>query len=201
MTLSTPLDKLGAVNIMLAGASEQSVNTLVDDGINDSDVAQDILNHEINKVFGKGWDFNTITKILSPDVNGNIAITVNYLRIDGENRDYGRRLTVRSNLLYDLDDDTDVFERDVEVRITQNLEFLDAPMHIRYYIAHRSARIYQMKANQDLEADVILRKEEADAWEEAKKNDAKTRDKTWNTISRDPQRLVAFRRSSFHHHH
>ena len=194
MTLATPLDKLGAVNIMLAGASETGVNTLADDGINDTDVAQQVLNHEILKVFAKGWDFNSVTKTLSPDSSGNIVVTTNYLRIDGENRDYGRRLTVRSNLLFDLDNDTNVFDGDVDVCVTQNLEFEDAPLHIRYFIAHRAARIYQMKANGDLEADAILQKEEVEAWEEAKKNDSKTRDVTWNSISRDPQASITLNR-------
>ena len=197
MALATPIDKLAAVNIMLAGASEQGVNTLVDDGVNDTAVAQLTLNDEIIKVFAKGWDFNTITKTLTPDTSKHIAVTDNYLRIDGEGVDSGKRLTVRSNLLYDLDNATDEFEKEVVLLVTQNLEFLDAPIHIRYYIAHRAARIYQMKANGDVEADAILAKEEADAWEEVKKNDGKTRDATWVNNSRDPQRIAALRNTRY----
>jgi hypothetical protein len=197
MALAKTLDKLGAVNIMLAGASETGVNTLVDDGINDTDVAQLVLDHETIKVFGKGWNFNTITKTLTPDSNGNIAVSTNYLRVDGEGDDYGRLFTVRSNLLYDITNDTNIFDKGVTVCVTQNIEFEDAPIHIRYYIAHRAARIYQMKANGDLEADAILAKEEADAWEEVKKNDSKTRDATWINRSRDPQRLIAQRRTPY----
>lgn len=197
MTLATPLDKLGAVNIMLTAASETKVNTLVDDGVNDTDEAQAVLDHAILQVFGKGWDFNTITKTLSPDSSGNIAVSPNYLRIDGENNDYGRRLTVRSNLLYDLDNDTNVFDKGVDVRITQNIEFEDAPIHIRYFIARTAARIYQMKSNGDLEADAILAKEEDDAWQEAKKNDSKTRDHSWIRNSRDPQVSMVNRRTPY----
>lgn len=201
MTLAQPLDRLGAVNLILAGATEQGVNTLVDDGVNDTDVAQLTLDQETVKVFAKGWDFNTVIKTMSPDTNGNIAITDNYLRIDGENLspnyNLGRRLSVRGNKLYDLTDDTDVFTTDMAIKVTQNLEFTDAPLHIRYYIAHRAARIYQMKSIGDPEADEILAKEEMDAWEEAKKNDVKTRDASWIHDSRDPQRSIAQRRTPY----
>ena len=197
MTLAQPLDRLGAVNIMLAGASETGVNTLVDDGINDTDVAQLTLDHETLKVFGKGWNFNSITKTLTPDNDKHIAISTNYLRVDGENNDYRRHFTVRSNLLFDLDNDTNEFDDTVDLCVVQNLEFEDAPMHIRYYIAHRAARIYQMKANGDLEADAILAKEEQDAWEEVKKNDSKTRDRSWILDTRDPQRSLVQRRTPY----
>lgn len=195
MTLATHLDKLGAVNIMLAGASENGVNTLVDDGVNDTDIAQQILNDVIIKTFGKGWDFNTVTKTLSPDTALHIAVSEHYLRIDGSGVDYGRRLGVRSNKLYDLDNATDEFTKDVELCVTQNLEFEDSPIHVRYFIAHSAARIYQMKANGDTDADAILAKEESEAWEEIKKNDVKTRDHSWIHNSRDDQRVLAQRRT------
>lgn len=197
MTLATPIDMLEAVNIMLEGASEQGVNTLVDDGTNDSSVAQGILNRTIIKIFSKGWDFNTVTRTMSPNDSSNIIITTNYLRIDGAGSDYGRRFTVRDNLLFDLDDNTNVFEKDVELCITQNLEFTDAPLELRYFIAHSAARTYQMKANGDPEADAILAIEEAQAWEDVKKNDSKTRDATWISRSRDPQQVFSIRNTRY----
>ncbi len=192
MTLAQPLDKLGAVNLMLAGAGETGVNTLVNDEINDTDVAQLTLDNETVKIFGKGWDFNTVTKTLSPDANGNIAVTTNYLSVDGAGCDEGKRYSVRSNLLYNLTDDTNVFTSEVTVRIIQNVEFEDAPIHLRYFIAHRAARVYQMKQNGDPDADAILAKEEAESWEDVKKNDANTRDLTWNSISLDRQPSIFY---------
>ena len=182
MALAQPLNRLGAVNLMLAGSTETGVSTLVADGINDTDVAQLTLDTETVQVFGRGWDFNTVVKTLSPDDNGNISVTANYLSLDGANCDRRRRFTVRSNLLYDLDDDTDVFDSSVDVRIIQNLEFTDAPIYIRYFIAHRAARIYQMQQNRDTEADAILAKREAESWEDLKKHDANVRDLTWSSI-------------------
>jgi len=109
MALAKTLDKLGAVNLMLSASGETKVSTLVDDGINDTDVAQQVLDEIIIEVLTDGWYFNTVKKTLSPDTTGRIAISDNYLRVEGGGNDYRRQLTVRDKYLYDLDNDTDQF--------------------------------------------------------------------------------------------
>lgn len=179
MALANKLDMLGAVNLMLAAAGEQKVNTLVDDGVNDTDFAQQILNEVIIETVADGWDFNIVKKTLSPDTSNKITVSKNYLRVDASGDDYGRRLAVRDGFLYDLDDDTDQFATDVEVKVTQNIDFEDFPSPLRFYIARAAARIYQMQTVGDPQIDQRLAEDELRAWERCKKDSAKTQDQSW----------------------
>ena len=156
-----------------------AVSTLVDDGINDSDFAQDVLDEKIVEILAMGWSFNTVVKELSFNTNGNIAISPNYLRVDGYGNDYRRLLTVRGNYLYDLDNDTDVFTSTVELLITQNLEWDDIPSPVQFFIARSAAVTYQALTKGDTQKDQILRDLEARAMEQAKKHNSKTGDRSW----------------------
>ncbi len=179
MSLPSKLDLLGAVNLMLAAAGEQKVSTLIDDGVNDTDFAQQILNEKILEVVSDGWDFNVVKLTLSPDNSNKITVSTNYLRVDAAGDDYGRRFAVRNNFLYDLDDNTDQFTADVEVKVVQNISFEDFPSPLRFYIARAAARTYQMQTVGDPQIDQILAQEELRAWERCKKDSSKTKDKSW----------------------
>jgi len=197
MALAEGLTKLRAVNLMLAAAGEQQVSTLVDDGINDTDVAQRVLNDKIIEVLAKGWDFNTVTKTISPTTANQIVISSNYLRVDGEGQNYRDRFTVRGNVLYDLTNDTDQFEEDVELRVTQNIEWDDIPSPVRFYIARASAREYQNRTIADPAIDRILQTEELMAWEDAKKHDSKASDRHWIKDSRSAGSYIAKRNTRY----
>lgn len=193
MALAQRLDKLGAINLMLTSTGEQKVSTLVDDGVNDTDDAQQVLDEITIEVLSDGWDFNQIRTVLSPDTSGNISVTNNYLRIDGTDTDYRRRFTVRSNKLYDLDNATDVFDKAVTLKVTQNLEFDDIPSACAFFIARSAARVYQQQTRGDPQADQILAQQELRAWERLKKDNAKTQDFNWIHDSRSVTRLSAER--------
>lgn len=180
MALANKLDMLGAVNLMLAAAGEQKVNTLVDDGVNDTDFAQQILNEVILETVADGWDFNVVKVTLYPDSNNKITVSKNYLRVDAAGEDWGRRLSVRDGFLYDLDNNTDQFtDVSVELKITQNIDFEDFPSALRFYIARAAARIYQMQTVGDPQVDRKLAEDELRAWERCKKDSSKTMDKNW----------------------
>jgi len=194
MALASKLDLLGAVNLMLAASGEQKVSTLVDDGINDTDFAQQILNEKILEVVSDGWDYNTVKVTLYPDNNNKITISKNFLRVDGAGDDYRRRLSVRNGFLFDLDTNTDQFtETSVVLKVTQNIDFEDFPSPLRFYIARASARTYQMQTVGDTQIDQVLAQEEMRAWERCKKDSSKTRDKNWIHDSRSTSRLIGER--------
>ncbi len=195
MSLSQTLSKLSAVNLMLAAAGESKVSTLISDGVNDTEVAQQILDEAVIEVLTDGWDFNSVKKTLSPTSNGNIVVSENYLRVDGEDGNYRDRFSVRSNLLFNLDDDTDVFASDVIVVVTQNLEWNDIPSAVRYYIARYAARVYQNRVIGDPATDQILAQEELRAWERCKKHDSKAADRSWVYDSRSAGGYIARRRA------
>ena len=185
MALAQRLDKLGAVNLMLSAAGEQKVSTLVDDGINDTDVAQQVLDETIIEVLSMGWDCNRVVKTFLPDTTGKIAISPNYLRVDGYGNDYRRRLTVRGDHLYDLDNDTDQFTgTSVQLEIIQNLNFTDLPSPLRFYIARAAATIYQSQTKADPDMDSILRFQEQKAYEMIRKHNTKTADRSFIHASR-----------------
>lgn len=195
MTLAKRIDKLGAVNLMLSASGDGKVNTLVDDGINDTDVAQQILDEVIIDVLSLGWDFNRVKKTLLPDDNDKIAISQNYLRVDGSGYDYRRRFGVRDNFLYDLDKDQDTFtEKSVDLEVIQNLSFDDIPVAVQMYIARAAATIYQAQTHADPDVDLILRFEEQRAWERARKYNSKTGDRSFIRDSRSTAKLISSRR-------
>lgn len=195
MSLAETLSKLNAVNLMLAAAGDSKVSTLISDGENDTEVAQQVLNESIIEVLTDGWDFNTVKKTLSPTSDGNIIVSSNYLRVDGEDGNYRDRFTVRSNLLYDLEEDTNVFTADVVVVVTQNIAWDDIPSAVRYYIARYAARVYQNRVLGDPATDQILAQEELRAWERCKKHDSKSADRSWVYDSRSSSAYIARRRS------
>ena len=197
MSLAPTLSKLNAVNLMLAAAGESKVSTLISDGVNDTAVAQQILDESIIEVLTDGWDFNTVKKTFSPTIDNEIVVSENYLRVDGEDANYRDRLTVRSNLLYNLDDDTNVFTTDVVARVTQNLSWEDIPSAVRYYIARYAARVYQNRVLGDPSTDQILAQEELRAWERCKKHDSKTADRSWIYDSRSSGSYIARRNTPY----
>lgn len=195
MSLAQTLSKLNAINLMLAAAGESKVSTLISDGENDTEVAQQVLDESIVEVLTDGWDFNTVKKTIGPTTQGQIVITDNYLRVDGEDANYRDRLSVRSNKLYNLDDDTDVFTDSVTIVVTQNLEWDDIPSAVRYYIARYAARVYQNRVLGDPATDQILAQEELRAWERCKKHDSKAADRSWVYDSRSSSAYIARRRA------
>lgn len=197
MTLAKRLDKLGAINLMLSAAGDEKVNTLVDDGINDTDVAQQILDETIIEVLALGWNFNRVRKTLYPDSNNKIAISTNYLRVDGTGYDYRRRLDVRGNFLYDLDEDQNTFTEDsVDVEVIQNLEFDDIPVPVQFYIARAAAVIYQAQTHADPDVDQVLRFQEQQAMEKARKYNSKTGDRSLIKDSRSTAKLISGRKQT-----
>lgn len=197
MTFAQRLDKLGAVNLMLAASGEQKVSTLVDDGVNDTDFAQQVIDEITIEVLSDGWDFNQVRKTLTPDTNGNISVSDNYLRIDGTDSDFRRRFTVRDNKLYDLDNDTNVFDKAVTLKVTQNLAFNNIPSSFAFFIARSAARVYQQQTKGDPQTDQILAQQELRAWERCKKDNAKTQDYNWTHNSRSTTRLSAERNTRY----
>jgi hypothetical protein len=193
MALAKTLDKLGAVNLMLSASGETKVSTLVDDGINDTDVAQQVLDEIIIEVLSDGWYFNTVKKTLSPDTTGRIAISDNYLRVEGGGNDYRRQLTVRDKYLYDLDNDTDQFTLPVELRVITNLDFTNIPSAMRFYIARAAARVYQAQTKADPDTDQILFQQEIRAMERARKDNTKAGNKSWIHDSRSTTRMISER--------
>lgn len=132
------MSKLEAVNEMLLAIGQAPVNTLEVAGIRDVSVAEQILDNVSREVQSSGHSFNTFTETKSPDVNGFIPVPDDVLSIDATDP----RTEVISLIdpndtfhkLFDKEDNTFVFDKDVECEVVKLLPFESIPQHARRYI-------------------------------------------------------------------
>lgn len=132
------MSKLEAVNEMLLAIGQAPVNTLEVAGIRDVSVAESILDNVSREVQSSGHGFNTFTETKSPDVNGNILIAADVLAIDATDPLIDVIAMVDTNdsalKLYDKEDNTFIFDDDVECEVVKLLPFESIPQHARRYI-------------------------------------------------------------------
>jgi len=141
----TPTTELQAVNQMLASIGETPVNTIPASGVSDASAARDKLHETNREVQGMALKCNTDYKVeYSPDVNGNINIATNSLRVWAwdQTKDYA----VRDRMLYDRREQTLIFTTKVYLNITAFLTWDDLPEHVRRYIAVKAGRRFQAEA-------------------------------------------------------
>jgi hypothetical protein len=141
----TPMTKLEAVNIMLLAIGEQPVSTLDPGSITqEASIAEDVLDTVSRDVQALGWYFNeTLEVTLSPDVDDNIAIPSDALKVIpiGESDAIG----IRAGYLYNRTEGTDEFDDDVDCYIVYGQDFADLPQSAKAYIAIRAARVFQQR--------------------------------------------------------
>lgn len=176
------MTRLDAVNRMLAAAGEQPVNTLLADGVNDVDLAETILDDSTLEIQSKGMGFNTEVKKFYKDSSDQIAITDNILGLTAWGEDYGRRLTQRGNLLYDVDNNRFTFPDDtyIYLKVVYKLDFDEIPSDIQYWIADHAARVYQMQTQRSREADAFLAERLLRSEARAKAFDMQNRNDNYN---------------------
>lgn len=171
------MTELEAINKMLRDAGDSPVSTLVNDGVNDTDTAQQILAAKTIQILDPGQNFNKKIVTLSPDSNGNIQLGNNVLRVDAT--DYTVNVVARSSTLWDLDNNTDVFTDAVEVEIVYSLDFEDIPPATQNWIVAEASREYQMLTVGDAHKDAYLAEQEMLAKARFRKADALQRDSSF----------------------
>ena len=137
--------RLLAVNRILRGAGEQPVSSLTEDGINDTAIAEAILDETTAEYQKDGLTVNTEYVTYTPDADGFIVLPINTLRADGQSD--SDQYTVRGyqpKKLYDLENNTYVFTEDVDLVLTQGLDFTELPVDIQFAIVDKAAMLYQM---------------------------------------------------------
>lgn len=143
--------KLDAVNGMLAAIGVRPVNTLQAPIGAQVSTAINVLDSVSRDVQSRGWYFNCVTKTLPPDgVSGQIVLAPNVLFVDATNRLL--QYTQRGDYLYNLTDDTDVFEDAVEVALVYGLDWEQLPQAARHAIGKRAERefVAKMKGEREL---------------------------------------------------
>lgn len=141
-----PMTELDAVNLMLACIGEAPVDTLNVPGLVELAVAQTKLENISRSVQAKGWWFNQETDYpLVPDVNDEIILPQNVLKIDTSSKSARYDVVERNRKLYDRYEHRYTFP-DLDtlyVDIVWHLPFEQLPHQARWYIAVKASRRFQ----------------------------------------------------------
>ena len=155
---------LEAVNIMLRTIGEQPVTVLEGSGIIEAENAKDNLQEASRDVQSQGWHFNTeVALTLQPDMEGNILLPENCLRVDTVRKD--RRLDViqRGTKLYDRQNHTYKFQTPLTLDMVVMLDFDELPQDARRYISVVATRRFQQGVVASTVLDSFSRQDEIEA--------------------------------------
>lgn len=183
MTPLTPTTELEAVNIMLGTIGETPITSLAVSGVNDASIAISVLREVCRRTQMVGWQFNTERQWeISPDVNGNLNLPANTLKVDAE-AEFAVKydLVQRGTKLYDRKGHTLVFTEPVKVELVVFLEFTDLPEAARNFITISAARTLQKRLLGSETLDGFTQDQETRAWMELRDAHADTGD--YNMLS------------------
>lgn len=147
------LSKLMAVNRILRGAGENPVSSLDDTLINETLMAETILDEVNITEQMTGLHCNTIVEELEPDSNQFIYMPDTILWVNSWYLTQGGKTSLDLNLstrgnnptkLYNVTDLTDLFEESVVVKYAILMDFEDLPTPIQFQITDNAAMLYQM---------------------------------------------------------
>lgn len=134
------MNKRSAINEILLSLNEMPLD--IEDSVDDIQTAK-IVDTQLDivkrNILSQGWFFNKITRSLSPDLSGYIAIPSTFLSIDGGD-DYAD-VTVRDQKLFDKSELTFKFDEPIECKIVEDMDFDDIPFVIADYIV-KSATVH-----------------------------------------------------------
>ena len=143
------MTKLEAVNRILRGAREHPIASLGDVTINDTLMAEQILDEVNRREQMTSIHINTSEQELTPDANDEILLPSTTMQVlaskQSVNRNFGLREEAGVTKLIDVDENRDTFPDDtsVFVRITAELGFEDLPLQHQFSIADQAAVEYQ----------------------------------------------------------
>lgn len=147
MAIITATTELEAVNEMLMSLGQAPVNSLAVSGIKDVAIARQRLRQSLRTCLSKGYWFNTDESfVLTPDIDGNILIPVNALKVDSADADITeRKLDPKGRCLWDRANQTFEFADPVTVRVVWGFEFDAIPQTARDYVSTTAGRRFQSK--------------------------------------------------------
>jgi hypothetical protein len=162
--------RLLAVNRMLAAAGEQPVSSLAEDNINDTTIAEQVLDATTSEFLKDTLYTNTEMLVYEPDQNGYIYLPEGTLRVDGiYSTDEVTQRGYAPCRLYDLKNNTYVFTDSITLFVTYSVPIQDLPIDVQFAIVDRAARYYsalvtgdtatlgQMLAEQDMRSTAGLK--------------------------------------------
>lgn len=158
MATNMRLTRLTAVNRILRGAGENPVNSLSADGLNDTALAEAVLDEVNVTIQLRGLTANTQIETRNMDADGFIQLPDNCLRALGSGDDVDRVFVMRGSppKLYDVQESTFVFTAAVELELVMGLDFDALPPAHQFEIVDNAARLYQAQTVGDRGVDGML---------------------------------------------
>lgn len=137
------ITELDAVNQILSAIGSDPVMSLDDDLDMDIVNARALLKDTSRNIQRQGWDFNKVTRTLTPDSKEH-KITWDNTIIALSSSD-GNTYVKRGQYLYNLTDDTYEFPKAIEVTVIYGVDFEDLPDCFKNYITAKTALDFQSK--------------------------------------------------------
>lgn len=158
--------RLVAVNTILAAAGEAPVTGYAQSDGMDAYLANATLEEVSNQIQAVGWYFNTLKGPITLAKNGSNKIPVADTILRLEFYTYGdlTGYAIRNGYLWDLVEDTDVFDNDITAKsLVELLEWTDLPEAARQAITKKAARIFVDRHVSDPNLARMARQDEAEA--------------------------------------
>lgn len=136
------ITKLEAVNTMIGCLGEAPVSDL--EATSNADVVTAVATlDEVSKTVQlRGWYWNTVQSLtLSLDIDSKIPVPPNTLSITPRDESISLEVGIRNNFLFNLEDNTYVFDAAVKATVVQFLEWEELPSVLQSYIQVKAARI------------------------------------------------------------
>lgn len=159
-----PTTELEAVNICLAAIGESPVSSVEVDGLEDASTALQKLREASRAFQGEGWSFNTDHLYpVSRNQDGEIVLPVSALHAD-ISRSEGRNGVWRGGKLWDKENHTFVWDRDMKLDVVWLFPFDSLPELARAYVAVRGARLFARQQLGGEENEKYTKDDEMRAW-------------------------------------
>lgn len=170
-----PTTELEAVNFLLATIGESPVNSLEVPNNLDAVQARARIREVSRNTQNKGWFWNTDERFPLPaDINGEIILPTNALRVYTVYPDGDLDLVVRGNRLYDRKNHTFNIGRTIKVDLVRFLAFEQIPEAARWYITVTAGRMFQEKSLGSESLAKFTRDDERRAWADLLYEEAET---------------------------
>lgn len=173
----TPTTELQAINQMLAAIGESPVNS-INSGLVDAVLAKQALDATSTDLQERGWHWNTLrgftlSRSLGTD---EIFLPANTLKVDTVEEDQCRDAVQRGQRLFDNDNHTFVWDKNLKVDLVELLPFEELPQAARTYITHKATRKFQKGRIGSDTLDAFISEDEKTAWTNLLNAEAETSD-------------------------
>lgn len=191
-----PTTILGAVNEMLEAIGLPAVDQLDTGGTSEEAEAENMLARINRDIQGQGWHCNTIRESFTPNGSNEIPLTDVLRVVKPVGFSAAESVAMRDGQLYDVANNTEKFDRDIELEIVYLLDFESLSEKMRSYITAEARVRFQRFKKRGQVDDQFAQDEMLRARVEARQEDSDLR--RLNVLQTDEARRVKGSRNSIY---